>query len=169
MIISTTLMLLKSFLVTQSALAYTPWSPTPHSPVASYYSVPVKGDLHEFARFSMEGSAAAFGETETVIRYCLPRDIVGERDVHIELKGEKAVEGQFFAVTEADHATTGQCIKAGATLTCVLQYASLEFDVDANEAFLARKYADDVNFPKRLSVMRAFSGDAVGILSLDLE
>ncbi len=161
-------LLVGSTLVAQAALAYTPWSPTPRSPVEAYYSVPVKRELHEFARFTMEGSTAVFGEAETVIRYCLPHDIVGERDVIIELKGGKAVDGQFFAVTEADSATTGQCIKAGATLTCMLQYAELEFDVDANEAFLARKYENDVNFPKRLQVMRAFSGDAVGILSLDL-
>jgi hypothetical protein len=139
------------------------------APVTATYQVPVPSDLKSFAYFPIDAAGVTKGADGAItICYDLPKDIAGPNNPTITLTGKlPASDGQFFTVREDASDTTGQCVATAEALTCMLHYAGLSFDPDSTARYLAAKYPNDPDLPKRVQVMKAFSGDAVGILSVD--
>jgi hypothetical protein len=139
--------------------------------VSACYDVPVALTLWKYASFPVERASIDMQteDGQVSIHYRLPDDIVGMGGRHIHLTGKAPADEQnFFAVTETATGTVGQCVRSSTNVTCMLHYAELNVDVPATEQFLREKYRGDLDLSKRVQVMKAFGGDAVGILKLDL-
>ena len=136
--------------------------------VTASYRVPVRAELRPYADFPLRAGYQKGADGAVSINYTLPADIAGLDSPGIHLRGQSpAAEGEFFAVTDADHDTAGECVQADGTVTCMLHYAGLTFDAAKTGAYLQQKYAADPALPQRLAVMKLFSDGAVGILTLD--
>lgn len=133
------------------------------------YSVPVPARLKKFANFPVEAVSVVKspnGATVTV-RYRLPEDITGRGGYLIELTAPAPSENDvFFPVSSAETGTRGMCVRTSNGTMCMLQYADLKLNTEANRAFLKEKYRNDPNLEERLAVYNTFDGDAVGILEV---
>ena len=141
------------------------------APYPASYQVPVPTSLQPYASFKLAGAAVEQENDHTLkITYCLPRDIAGAGGQKIVLSGTApATAGDFFAVSENANGTTGTCVESVGTITCMLHYGGLHFDAAATETYLKQKYAGAPDLPERIQVMRTFSGNAIGILTVDID
>ena len=136
--------------------------------VTATYHVPVRAELRPYADFPMRAGYRKGNDGTVTIGYSLPADIAGVGAPGITLTGPApTADGEFFTVIDPALETTGECVQASGTITCMLHYAGIHFDAKGTAAYLQQKYANDPALPKRLEVMQAFSGDAVGILTID--
>jgi len=141
---------------------------------ASYsasYQVPVPASLQSYASFKLANATVEQGDNNALkIAYCLPQDIAGADGPEIVLSGTApATAGDFFTVREDANDTTGTCVQSAGTITCMLHYAGLRFDAATTETYLKQKYAEAPDLSERIQVMRMFSGNAIGILTVDID
>jgi hypothetical protein len=132
------------------------------------YEVPVEQSLRDHAQFDLPPAFARVDADTADIRYYLPRDITGGREIHIGLLGTYDEETRSYRVHEEASGAAGSCVKTTSTVTCMLSYSRLGLDEATGERYLSETYRGDAGLEGKIGVMRVFAHDAVGILTVEL-
>jgi hypothetical protein len=139
------------------------------------YSEPVPPNLAAEATFAMpqpQWSATPEGQE---LRYALPADLVGAKDVEIDLHGNAPVFAQGFSSFSGPLARAICTLGSQTHVLCFMQYLKdifgqdpAGFSADA-QAFLKEKYSGALELPNRLEVQARFQNEPAGVLSFEIQ
>jgi len=133
---------------------------------AETYEVPLESVDQSFRIFELQNLATtsdAIGTMET-ISYDIPHDLVGGRNVRIELtlESEQALGMKTFAGPLGQAA----CVDRSPGLMCMVKYDPVVADhLDNNLSYLRQKYLDQ-SLDSRLAVAKVFAHEAIGIVKI---
>jgi hypothetical protein len=138
------------------------------------YTEPASTRLAGLATFDMPQPQWSPTPQGQELRYALPADLVGGKDVEIELFGTVPVIGQGFVPFSGDLAHAECTLTSKTHVLCFIQYTRDtfgpdpdRFSADAKE-FLSGKYAGEPDLSKRLEVQADFQNEPAGVLSFQL-
>jgi hypothetical protein len=123
------------------------------------YEVPVRRSLERYATFPVENLAVDRINNQLHVRFDLPKDLVGDVPVTIELHetAPLVLEGPKAEAT---------CRSSAGDLECDIRYTKhVSYGLGAFKRLL-RRYLGKHEYFKRLRVALSFSADPIGILKV---
>jgi hypothetical protein len=134
----------------------------PVSAMAARYSVPVSKDLEKFATFEVASPEISDNGNAIKVVYHLPAELVGPDFKGIEMQMENYHEDKFKLSSPQGKAN---CVRSDVNTQCALRMKNLGADFSAAKTFILSKNIPNLEKQGQLKVLRAFSGDPVGILT----
>ena len=129
---------------------------------AATYTVPVSAELIVYAKFELEGFKSQEGNGTVTVKYNIPNLLTGV-DQQVEFNGKYDDKAEVNVLTGKNGVLT--CTKEeNDKVECRAEYKDLQKDSAKAEALIRKIATSPLEIQGRLSVMRAFSSDPVGII-----
>lgn len=129
------------------------------------YDLPFSNELKEFTSFNVT-SEVSKKDDKYQIKFNLPEDLVGERNVPIELY-EKNRNGNKITFSSGSpyQIIAPLCTEEKEKLSCFMFFDFYDVDIENVQEFLAAKYAGDETLESRMAVAENFGHEAIGFFN----
>jgi hypothetical protein len=157
---------MKLFLLTIGIISNSALSNVWGESFPAHYSVPLPLGSTLNGQFSMPPAEVDHNGANWHLKYNLPEDLTADHAPQIDLSGN-AGPGQSWEMDgKFGHAN---CSRTASEVSCEVAYSRIIFSSLGVEDFLAQKYSNDPSQVKnQLAVFAHFSGDPIGVITIEL-
>lgn len=147
------------------ALAEAPKQEVLSKVVSSSYTVPVKDELTEYAKFEIRDLKVTLDKADLKLAYQLPKELVGANPQTLAFAG--TIPNCTDPIELKGKNVTSKCTREGIKITCDVKSQNLKGSGSKARRFVEKKYKGE-EAAKRTLVAAAFSTEPIGKITYDL-